>query len=93
MLVVDYGDPALADFGESEICMNKRNSTIKGTPSYMSYSIRSALKVRNSTGNKPSDWSHDVEKSDVMSLGLTVIAIMLLRSPGCLNHEETYREN
>ena len=59
----------------------------------MSYSLKSVFEVLRTTGNRPSDWSHDVEKSDVMSLGLTMIAICLLRSPGCLNDEATYREN
>ena len=92
MLVDPRGKPKLCDFGESIRCPDQTDSKLTGTPTFMSYSLYSEYKVRCSTGRFTNNFSHEPEKSDVMSLSITIIAIWVLRNPSWLNKEDTYLE-
>ena len=67
------------------------SQTIKGTPAFLSYKIRSAWILARTSGKTP-DFKHDAEKSDMMSLAITIIDICLLRIVKGLNDEESYIE-
>ena len=67
------------------------SSAIKGTPAFLSYNIRSAWIVARKSGKTP-DFKHDPEKSDVMSLAITIIDICLLRIVKGLNDLNVYIE-
>ena len=66
-------------------------SAIKGTPVFLSYNIRSAWKVARLSGHAPG-FKHDPEKSDVMSLAITIIDMCLLRIVKGLNDLDAYKE-
>ena len=84
------GRPKIADFGESiRLASDAENSNIKGTPAFYSYRLRSACNVYKSTGRVP-DFKHDQEKSDVLSLGITLIDMCLLKVVHGINHLDTY---
>ena len=86
------GKPKIADFGESiRLASDAENSKIKGTPAFYSHRLRSAWNEYKSTGRVP-EFNHDQEKSDMMSLGITVIDMCLLKVVHGINHPDTYLE-
>ena len=75
ILIKPNGRPTIADFGVSfRMTSEAGSSKIIGTPNFLSYTIHSAWKVALSTSQTP-DFKHDPDKSDVMSLAITVIYI------------------
>ena len=84
--------PKIADFGASvPLSTEYGNSPIQGTPEFFSYAIRSAWMESRSSGQSP-DFKHDPEKSDVMSLAITVIDLCLLKIVTGINDLDTYEE-
>ena len=75
LLVDPRGKPKLCDFGESIRCPDQTDSKLTGAPNFMSYSLYSEYKAWRSTGRFTNNFSHEPEKSDVMSLSITIIAI------------------
>ena len=67
------------------------NPRIKGTPAFFSYSIRSELNEAKLTGHVP-EFQQNQEKSDVMSLAITVIDMCLLKVVSRINDLDTYLE-
>jgi len=75
ILIKPDGRPKIADFGVSfRMTSEAGASSIIGTPNFLSYTIHSAWKVSLSTRKTP-DFRHDPEKSDIMSLAITLIYI------------------
>ena len=70
---------------------SESSSAIKGTPAFLSYSMRSAWKVARLSRKAP-DFKHNPEKSDVMSLAITIIDLCLLRIVTGLNDLDVYAE-
>ena len=92
ILIKPDGKPKIADFGESiRLASDAENSNIKGTLAFFSYIIRNAWSEAKATGRVP-DFKHDQEKSDVMSLGITLINMCLLKVVNGINHLDTYLE-
>jgi len=92
LLIKSDGRPKIADFGESfRMSAGAGRSKLKGTPAFLSYNIRSAWNVAQTSGQAP-DFDHDPEKSDVMSLAITIIDMCLLRIVNGLNDEDSYIE-
>ena len=93
ILANDKGLPDLMDFGEA-IKQEKRNpspSKLAGTPKFMSYKLKKALKQWNPNTTLPLV-EHDLQASDVMSLAQTVIAMCRLSENANLNDLETCDE-
>ena len=64
------------DFGETLQQRNKYRSTLAGTERYMSFKLRKAYDAsKNLPMNEPLIVNHDLEKSEEMSLGRTIISL------------------
>ena len=82
------------DFGEAIKQKKGQPSKLAGTPKFMSYKLKTALKqwkIQNPNTRRPYV-EHDLEASDVMSLALTVIAMCRLSEDVLLNDLDTCDE-
>ena len=79
------------DFGEAIKQKKGQPSKLAGTPNFLSYKLKIALKAWNKKPPFPAV-DHDLEASDVMSLAQTVIAMCRLREDAILNDLDTCDE-
>lgn len=87
LLLTDTGQVKLADFGTSKQCSQDQTAeTILGTLSYMSPELITSYKQR--IMSKPETCDYDPFKSDVYSLGVTLLHMSLLRLPKALQEHQ-----
>jgi serine/threonine protein kinase len=87
MFIKENGDFKVGDFGLSKSCLERSMNilTVTGTHIYMSYKLMEVAMLGNSTGIR-----HNVYKSDVMSLAITIINMARLEESGGLNIPNSY---